>query len=130
MDAVASNIATARKFHAAHEYAAAAVHARVAFELSLKKLCEKKGIPVRFQSDPRKLTTDDLLSAIETWLDDAPRAAIKALVDPAITNLKMWRKVVLNPFSRSTPVNPTAVEVIGEIDAVATLHLAFRDHVK
>jgi energy-coupling factor transporter ATP-binding protein EcfA2 len=127
-DAVTSNIATARRFHGAHEYPAAAVHARVAFELSLKKVCEKKGIPVRFQSDPRKLTTDDLLSAIEVWIADASRTAIKASVDPAIASLKMWRKVVLNPFSHSTPVNLTAAEVIGAIDAVAVLHQAFKAH--
>ncbi len=72
IDAVASNIATARKFHAAHEYPASAVHARVAFELSLKKVCERKGIPVRFQTDPRKLSTDDLLV---TAASASPRGA-------------------------------------------------------
>lgn len=102
----------------------------MAFELSLKKVCEKKAIPVRFQSDPRKLTTDDLLSAIEAWIADPSRAAIKGNVDPAITSLKMWRKVVLNPFSHSTPVNLTAAEVIGAINAVDVLHVAFRDHIK
>ena len=61
VDSVLSNIMSARSFHDAHEYPAAAVHARVAFELSLKKVCEKKGVPVRFQTDPRKLTTEDLL---------------------------------------------------------------------
>ncbi|WP_296710852.1 AAA family ATPase [Rhodoblastus sp.] len=128
IDAVASNIATARKFHTAHEYPASAVHARVAFELSLKKVCERKAIPVRFQIDPRKLTTDDLLNAIEIWLGEPSRVAMKSAVDPAIASLRMWRKVVLNPFSHSTPVSLTAVEVIGAIDAVEALHQAFRDH--
>jgi energy-coupling factor transporter ATP-binding protein EcfA2 len=130
IDAVASNIATARKFHAAHEYPASAVHARVAFELSLKKVCERKAIAVRFQTDPRKLNTDDLLNAIEAWLGDASRVAMKATVDPAIVSLRMWRKVVLNPFSHWTPVSLTAGEVIGAVDAVEALHRAFKDHVK
>jgi len=128
-DAIAANIATARKFHGMHEYAAAAVHARVAFELSLKKLCERKAIPVRFKSDPRQLSSDEVLTAIEAWLGDPSRTAMKALVDPAIVSLKLWRKVVLNPFSHSTPVSLTAVEVIGGIDAVEKLHADFQQHI-
>src|SRR5690606_9659391 len=96
VDAVLSNLDTAKRFHSAHEYPAAAVHARVAFELSLKKVCERKGIPVRFQTDPRKLTTDDLLTAVENWLKEPSRAQMKADLDPAIAAIKLWRKVVLN----------------------------------
>lgn len=129
MDGVDSNIATARKFHAAHEYAAAAVHARVAFELSLKKVCDKKGVPVRFRDNARQLTTDDLLSGIESWLGDPSRAATGAALDPSIKSIKMWRKVVLNPFSHSTPVSLTATEVKGAIDAVEKLHRDFKSHI-
>lgn len=128
VDGVSSNIATARKFHTAHEYAAAAVHARVAFELSLKKVCDRKGIPVRFRDDPRKLTTDDLLSAVEAWLNEPSRIAIKTPLNPSIAGLKMWRKVVLNPFSHSTPVSLTDVEVKEAIDAVEKLHREFQAH--
>lgn len=129
VDAIAANIGAARRFHGMHEYPAAAVHARVAFELALKKLCERKSIPVRFKSDPRQLSSDELLTAIETWLGDSGRAALKALVDPAITSLKLWRKVVLNPFSHSTPVSLTAGEVVGAIDAVERLHADFGAHI-
>lgn len=129
VDAVTSNIDTARRFCTAHEYSASAVHARVAFELSLKNVCQRKAIPVRFQTDPRKLTTDDLLNAIEFWLGHASRAAMKAAVEPKIAKLRMWRKVVLNPFSHSTPVSLTAGEVKGAIDAVAALHQAFKDDI-
>lgn len=129
IDAVTANIAKARKFHGDHEYSAAAVHARVAFELVLKKLCDKKAIPVRFHLEPRQLTTDELLTAVESWLKDTSRTAIKPLIDPAITSIRMWRKVVLNPFSHSTPVNLTAAEVIGAIDAVEKLKLDFDTHI-
>jgi hypothetical protein len=47
-----------------------------------------------------------------------------------IQDVKLYRKVVLNPFSHSTPVNLTAAEVGGAIEAVAVLHQAFQDHVK
>lgn len=129
IDAIVTNISTARKFHGMNEYAAAAVHARVAFELSLKKLCDRKGIPVRFKTDPRQLSSDDLLSAVEAWLSDSSRTAMKTSVNPSIIALKLWRKVVLNPFSHSTPVSLTSGEVIGAIGAVEDLHTAFKDHI-
>lgn len=129
IDAIAANIATARRFHGMHDYAAAAVHARVAFELALKKLCERKSIPVRFKTDLRQLSSDDLLTAIETWLSDPSRTAIKGLVDPSIVNLKLWRKVVLNPFSHSTPINLTTTEVMRATEAVEILHAVFQQHI-
>jgi len=55
---------------------------------------------------------------------------MKGLVDPAIADLKLWRNVVLNPFSHSTPVSLTAKEVIGAIDAFEKLHQALKDHIK
>lgn len=130
VDPVVSNIETARKFYADHHYPAAAVHARVAFELSLKKVCNDNSIAVRFHIDQRKTSTDELLSAIEVWLKAPKRAPEKAELDPSISTIKMFRKVVLNPFSHSTPVNLTAAEVTGAIDAVEALHAAFKDHVK
>lgn len=129
-DAVTENIAKARSFHANHEYPAATVHARMAFELVLKKVCDKKSIPVRFHIEPRQLTTDELLTAFERWLSEPARSAIKPNVDPAISSIKMYRKVVLNPFSHSTPVTLAANEVLGAIDAVDTLKTAIQTHLK
>ncbi|MGO8126072.1 hypothetical protein ACC728_34325 [Rhizobium ruizarguesonis] len=129
IDAIAANIATARKFHGVNEYPAAAVHARVAFELSLKKLCERKSIPVRFKADPRELNTEDLLSAIETWLNSSKGSQFKQHVEQDIKNVKQARKVVLNQFSHSTPVNLADVEVKSAIDAVEALQKAFKDHI-
>jgi energy-coupling factor transporter ATP-binding protein EcfA2 len=130
IDAVASNLTIARKFFAAREYPASAVHARVAFELSMKKLCDEKSIAVRFHLDPRKTSSEELLNAIDLWLKAPKRATIKATIDPAIAQIKMWRKVVLNPFSHSTPVNLAANEVDGAIDAVEALHAVFKPLIK
>lgn len=125
-DAVAGNLEIAKRLHAANDYAAAAVHARMAFELSLKKLSERVKIPVRFHTDQRHLSTDDLLSAIQTWLKQPSKAIHHAKLAPEIVKLRMWRKVVLNPFSHSTPINLSAGEVTGAIDAVEALHKAFQ----
>lgn len=85
---------------------------------------------MRFKTDMRQLSTDEFLTAIEHWLGDGARTVMKGLVDPAIADLKLWRNVVLNPFSHSTPVSLTAKEVIGAIDAFEKLHQALKDHIK
>jgi energy-coupling factor transporter ATP-binding protein EcfA2 len=130
VNSVEGNLATARKYYAAHEYPAAAVHARIAFELSLKKLCDKRAIPVRFQSDPRKLSTEDLLNGIEPWLQEPKRNAEKAAMEPPIANIRMLRKIVINQFAHSTPVNIAANEVKDAIDAVESLHAAIKPFLK
>jgi energy-coupling factor transporter ATP-binding protein EcfA2 len=129
IDAIDANIDKARKFHGMSEYAAAAVYARVAFELSLKKLCERKSIPVRFKADPRELSTEDLLSAIAKWLGDPKQNQINVHVEQAITAVRLARKVVLNQFSHSTPINLAGAEVKSAIDAVEALQKAFKDHI-
>jgi hypothetical protein len=56
-------------------------------------------------------------------------AQIKPDVEPAIKDVKQARKVVLNQFSHSTPVNLADIEVKSAIDAVEALQKAFRDHI-
>ena len=53
-DPVSGNIQRARTFLASHFDNAAAVHARMAFEQSLKRVCDRKGIPVTFKSVDRR----------------------------------------------------------------------------
>ncbi len=129
-DAVTSNISKARSFHANHEFPAATVHARMAFELVLKKVCDKKAIPVRYHLEARQLSTDELLSAFERWISEPARMGVKPNLDPAVSSIKMYRKVVLNPFSHSTPVTLAANEVLGAIDSVEALRNAIQVHLK
>lgn len=125
-DPVSGNIQRARTFLANHFDNAAAIHARMAFEQSLKRVCDKKSIPVAFKSDPRHLNTDHLLTGIEKWLNDQSRAGEKARLSPHITAVKAARRVVLNQFSHSTPVTLVSAEVGGAIDAVEALDAALQ----
>lgn len=120
-DPVSGNISRARVFLADHFDNAAALHARMAFEQSLKRVCERKAIPVAFKSDLRHLNTDHLLTGLEKWLADPARAADKIRLGPHIAAVKAARRVVLNQFSHSTPVTLVSAEVRGAIDAVEAL---------
>ena len=122
MDVIADNLGLAGAFLADHYDNAAAVHTRIAFEQSLKKFCERKGVPVAFKANPKDLTTENLLNAIDAWLSDAKRAAQKAALDPHLTAARACRSVILNPYSHSTPVTLVTAEIQTAIDAVTTLN--------
>lgn len=105
-----------------HEDHAAALYTRIAFEQSLKKFCDENGVRVRYRSNQKQLTAEELLIGLEKWIDEKPleRAALKPLIDGA----RRMRSVVLNPYSHSTPVTLTRNEVEAAIGAVELLHSA------
>ena len=124
-DPIGGNIQRARDFLEDHLDNAAAVHTRMAFELSLKRFCERKSVRVPFKSDHRTLTTGDLLDSIEAWLGDNRRTTQKAALAPHIRAVKAARRVVLNPFSHSTPVTLVSAEIREAIDVVERLETEF-----
>lgn len=129
-DQVTDNLAIAQAFLADNHDNAAAVHTRIAFEQALKKFCEKRGVPVAFKSNPKELKTEDLLNAIDAWLVEpkhaVKRAAKKAALDPLLLAARASQRVILNPYSHSTPVALAKGEVQSAIDAVQTLSAEFR----
>lgn len=127
MDVIADNLALSKKFLADHFDNAAAVHTRMAFEQSLKKFCERKGVPVAFRSNPKDLTTENLMNAIDSWLADTKRALQKATLDPHLLAARASRTVILNPYSHSTPVTLVTAEIQSAIDAVETLDAKLKE---
>ena len=122
---ILGNIATARSFLVHNHERAAAVHARMAFEQALKKFCSR-GVPVPFRDHHRHLTTGDLLDALKRWLTHPSRTAQNAALLPRINDVEAARRVVLNPFSHSTPVTLARAEIVGAIDAVEALQVELR----
>lgn len=116
--AAKASLEQARNFLSDHHIPAAANYTRAAFELALKSFCERFGVPVAFKTDPRHLDTDKLLSAVEAWLK---AHAAKGCLHGVIERVKLFRKVVLNPYSHAAPPNIARAEVEGAIAAVAEL---------
>ncbi|WP_156943065.1 AAA family ATPase [Pseudogulbenkiania sp. MAI-1] len=108
----------ARDFLDSHYIPAAANYTRSAFELALKSFCERFGVPVVFKSDPRHVDTEKLLAAIEGWLKGH---TAKGCLAGVIERVKLFRKVVLNPYSHAAPPNIARAEVDGAILAVEKL---------
>lgn len=116
--AAKASLDQARAFLADHHIPAAANYTRAAFELALKSFCERFGVPVAFKTDPRHLDTDKLTSAVEGWFK---AHSAKGCMAGVIERVKLFRKVVLNPYSHASPPNIARAEVEGAIAAVDQL---------
>ena len=114
--AARASLAQARLFLADHHVPAAANYTRAAFELLLKSFCERFDVPVAFRTDTRHLDTEKLLSAIEAWFK---AHAAKTCMAGVVERVKLFRKVVLNPYSHASPPTIASAEVSGAIEAVA-----------
>jgi energy-coupling factor transporter ATP-binding protein EcfA2 len=119
-DPVVDNLKKADTFHSANEYAAAAVHARVAFEHALKKLCGKKAIPVPFSLG--HIDLKQFLEAVKTWLDTPRRKEAKKALDPVVQKVETCASVILNSFAHSSPVTLSGKEVADAIESVKAFH--------
>lgn len=116
--AAKASLDQARTFLADHHIPAAANYTRAAFELALKSFCERFGVPVAFKTDPRHLDTEKLLSAVEGWFK---AHSAKICMAGVIERVKLFRKVVLNPYSHAAPPNIARAEVEGAIASVDKL---------
>lgn len=112
-------IAQARDFLKSHHLPAAANYTRAAFELSLKSFCERFSVPVPFKMDQRHLDTEALLSSVEHWWK--AHSGKKAAIAGVVERVKLFRKVVLNPFSHASPPTISRAEIEGAIAAVEAL---------
>ena len=99
----------------------AALHARAAFEAKLKSYCSKRKLPVPYDLDGRRLTTDHFLQTVEASMVSAgtmPRMRF------AIQRVALFRKGVLNPLAHFHPVTLDSSEVAAAIRAVKELRLS------
>jgi energy-coupling factor transporter ATP-binding protein EcfA2 len=112
-------LAQASAFLADNHLPAAANYARAAFEESLKRFCEKRAIPLSYRIDPHEVNTGNLLSAIESWLSgQTNKVGFMAVIE----RVKLFRGMVLNPFSHTAPPTIARNEVSGAIAAVEALY--------
>jgi energy-coupling factor transporter ATP-binding protein EcfA2 len=103
---------------AANETEAAANYARKAFEHKLKKFCSNESLAVAFNLDPAKVDSENLLSAVERHIKSKGQWGA---LGPQFYQVRMFRKIVLNPLSHSQTAQITDAEVRGAIDAVEKL---------
>jgi hypothetical protein len=99
---------------------AAAVYARAAFGRKLQRYCENSAVPVRYYTDPRRMDAQLFWDAIKKKLRDEGKLAV---AQSMISDIEVFRKVVLNPLSHANTTTVTRAEIQGAIDAVHALNL-------
>ena len=108
----------AREHFDAHDYKACVIYLRTAFEWIIKRFCEKKRLQVRYEENPKDLTSEDFWKPIKTGnkRDGSP------FLDKAIIkDVELYRKIILNPMSHSPVVTPVRAEIDDAIKTVEKL---------
>lgn len=96
----------------ANDYKACAIYVRTAFETIIKEYCEKKSLPVKYRSDPKKLDSQDFWDPIKSQ---------NKLEQTLIHKIEMCRSAILNPLSHATITNIPRQELEDAVDAVEEL---------
>lgn len=107
------------KYHLdSHDYRAAGVYARAAFEGKLKKHCAKEGIQVPFKIHSHEVTSELLWLSIKNHLKTTQRFD---LVRQKVSDVEACRRVVLNPLSHEQPTTLTHAEIADAITKIESI---------
>ena len=101
-----------------NDYKACVIYLRTAFEIAIKRFCDKKNLQVRYSDNPKNLRSDDFWVPItEVKLSDGTPFLGQELID----EIKLYRSIILNPLSHSRIVTVVKKEVSDAIEAVEKL---------
>jgi AAA15 family ATPase/GTPase len=97
---------------------ASAVYLRTAFEVILKEFCNKHQLKVKYQENPKKLTTDDFWKPIilHKKNDETPWVS-----STCKEKIQLYRSLIMNPLNHAQISQPYDREIQEAIDAVKTL---------
>lgn len=108
--AVSEYLRKANEYLNFHDYKAAAVYVRTAFEALIKNFCDKRSIKVPYKEKAKELKSENFWNAIESQI---PTDIVK--------EVRIARSVVMNPLSHSRIVSVFQAEVYKAIQAVTQL---------
>ncbi len=109
----------AREYLDANDYKASAVYVRTAFEAIIEKYCTNKRLPVRYHRNPRRLNSQDFWDPLK---DEKKKDS--AFDQTLISEIELYRSIILNPLSHATFANIYRKELEDAIEAVERLEAA------
>ena len=108
----------AKDYFDACDYKACVIYLRTAFEVAIKKFCDKKNLQVRYSENPKDLTSEDFWTPIKKGtLRDGTPFLEQCLID----EIELYRSIILNPLSHSRTVTVVKKEISDAIEAVEKL---------
>ena len=111
----------AREYLAANDYKACAIYVRTAFELAIKRYCEKKDLAIKYRENPKDLRSEDFWVPIKMETDEAGRLLLDLRV---VDEIELYRSIILNPLSHAAIANIYKKELEAAIEAVEELETA------
>ncbi len=110
-----------------NDYKAAAIYARTAFEVTLKKFCTNKNIKIKYRENIKELESNDFWQEIKLFRknDSTPFLCVEL-----VNQIELYRSVVLNPLSHSRIISLTKDEVEKAIKAIERLEIEVEKAIK
>ncbi len=110
----------AKEYFNINDYKACAIYLRTAFEVAIKRFCDKKNLKVRYRENPKDLTSDDFWQAIK---GEKTRNGDPLLEQILTDEIELYRSIILNPLSHSRIVSVVKKEISEAIEAVENLEV-------
>ena len=108
----------AKEYFCSKDYKACVIYLRTAFEVVIKRFCDKKNLKVRYCENPKDLKSDDFWQPIKGGKTrDGDPFLEKTLTD----EIDLYRNGILNPLSHSRIVAVVEKEISKAIKAVEKL---------
>ena len=113
----------AKEYLNANDYKACAVYVRSAFEVTIKRYCERKNIAVKYRENPKDLRSEDFWGPIKMERNESDLLLLDLRI---VDGVEQARKFVLNELSHATFANiyrkelENAIEVVERLEAALT----------
>jgi len=109
----------AEEYLQTNDLKAAVIYLRTAFEVLIKRFCEKKNLAVRYKEKPKDLTIPDFWNPILAHRKRDRHGNDIPYLDPdLVRDVEQYLSLVMNPLSHSRIVTVFRQEVV---DAIATI---------
>lgn len=114
----------AKEYFDANDYKACAIYLRTAFEVAIKKFCDKERLEVRYCENPKRLTSDDFWKPIKEGEEKNGTPFLEQILTDEI---ELYRNIILNPLSHSRIVSVAKKEISEAIEAVENLEVKLKE---
>jgi ABC-type molybdenum transport system ATPase subunit/photorepair protein PhrA len=114
-------LAKAKEYLNANDFKAAAIYLRTAFEVLIKKFCEKKALSVLYKEDPKKLIINNFLKPIKEGGKDRNGNRLPYISDQLERDIDQYLTLVMNPLSHARFVTVYRQEIEDAITTIENL---------
>lgn len=106
----------AKEYFDVNDYKACVIYLRTAFEVIIKRFCEKMDLHVKYRENLKDLTSEDFWIPIKKKNED-----MRFLEETTIRDIDLYRSKILNPLSHSSIVISVKREIGDAIKVVEDL---------